>query len=367
MANKQSRQTFITDAGSVELDDSCGMKLWWTQYESGSGIQKKEDILNNLLKAEIHEDLRVVSTLEDLTPAGIQPLLDEILAGLSPEDKQETKKMELLYRRLGWLAAFALFIEPEIRENYETLPIQREIILDRDPLWVVVQPDRVLRSKRTQETVYREYVPMPAGWTKQTWLQGWLYRMRLHIGIAAAESAMKMVLSYGQAMGLSEGFISSLDGRLMHPYVWGYYNKKREEWAHTFRAEAEDWKPAPVWEFPGGVVAWVRMCGKHIADSQFPMSPAVQLNHQMLTTWVSRRLHRERQLQAVKNVAQVNPAMRGIHFERRTEACMPAIGPACPFLKACWSPEIELLPLKSGEYVRSFVDGLGVIEGVVVS
>jgi hypothetical protein len=48
--------------------------------------------------------------------------------------------MELLYRRLGWMNAFALFIEPGIRRLYLTIPMDEEITLDRAPLSVKVRP-----------------------------------------------------------------------------------------------------------------------------------------------------------------------------------------------------------------------------------
>ncbi len=332
---------FLIDFAATELDDRCGMSFWLSTLEGGRGIQHKTSILPALLLAETHADLRAIAALEDIGPVAIQKVIDGLLEPLSEEDREDVTRMELLYRRLGWLAAFALYVEPGIRMDYHSVPLDSEILLDRTPLWVTARPDRLLRSKTDGDISYREYVLMPPG-VNQKWLHTWLFNMRVHLGIAAASEETKQGITYGQIMGLMEGYYSVLDGHLMHPYVWGYHKHQTQEWSNVFKTEKEGWLPTPVWKFPGGVVAWVRHCGQHIADAQFPLSPEITFNKPMLDNWVERQLHRARAIRVVKDASVTNQHLRGIHFEQKTATCRPLIGEPCQFLAKCWGqPKVD--------------------------
>lgn len=331
---------YLTDVTQARTDDTCGMQYWYSTQEKGFGVTKADRLVLDLLDKEIHRDLRALADMKDISPRAIQDVIDSILEPLSGEDRQDTRRMELLYRRLGWFAAFALYVEPKIREDYETLPIDEGLVLDKDPLWVMTAPDRLLKSKRHTDTVYREYVPVPAGVTLQKWMQGWHYDIRLHLGLAAArESVAKQNMpTYGQIMGMSRGFFSVLDGRLVHPYIWGYKLKGKDEWSYTINNLKEGtWEPVPVWTFPGGIVNWVKMCGEGIANNMFQYSPAVYLNKDMLEDWVAQRIHREREINAFKEAARQNQHIRNVHFPRRTGQCRPGMGDECPYLHLCWT------------------------------
>src|SRR5207249_3922221 len=180
------KQSVLVDYQQIETDDTCGMKLWLSRLEGGSGVQAKDSLVSNMLAAEIHADMRCIALMDDLSHPSIQGVIDDVLDCLSLEDKKDQTKMELLYRRLGWLAAYALYIEPSIRMEYFSIPIDSEVVLDREPLWVIVHPDRLLQHKVTKDYVYREYIPMPAGLTNLKWLHGWHFNMRMHAGLAAA-------------------------------------------------------------------------------------------------------------------------------------------------------------------------------------
>lgn len=361
---------FFISYDDIELDNLCGMRYWLARHEAGQGISKVDTIVKDVMTQEVHSDLRTLAQMEDISPATIQAAIDEILEPLSANDRQDQGRMELLYRRLGWLAAFALFIEPAIREQYDTIPMDEEIILARDPLWIVAKPDRILREKKTKEVSYREFLGMPPALSNRAWLQGWHYTMRLHVGMAAANenlTANDGRIAHGKIVGMGEGYFSGVDGRLVHPYVWGYRNRKTNEWAHTFKPlTEEEWKLEPVWTYPRGIVAWAQLCGKQVAEQQFQESPPVYLNPTLLQHWVSNRIHREREIQAYRGNSHLNPNLRVIHFPQRTSQCRPAHGEPCPFLTACWNPGVAAFPLSSPDYVPN-VELAGVNEESVVA
>lgn len=354
VTEESRKPTFIIDLPSAEIDNKCGMAFWNHRIEGGRGLMLKAEVLPHMMIQETHNDLSMLAEMEDISPKAIQDAIDEILSHLSTQDRMDQNKMELLYRRLGWFAAYALFMEQSVRDTYEDIPIEPEIVLDRDPLWVVTYPDRLLRGKLNDKTVlYREFELMPAGLQSKKWLQSWEYKIRLHAGIAAAEQSLNVPISFGQIVGLYEGIRSSADGKLIHPYVWGYYNSQTEEWSYNSHigSDAKDWVHTPVWEYGGGIVAWVRMCGKGIAENQFRPSPYIGLNRNLLEDWMDSRLARERQVSMLRTPSIGNHGMKNLHFEKRTANCMPSGGTECPFIKMCFDKKIGEMPLKSGFYV----------------
>lgn len=333
---------YVTDVQEAEVDDVCPRRTWFSRFEGGNGILSRDTLLSDLMVAETHKDLRFLKGMADISPEAVQMQVDNIRAGLTGEDTLEVKKMELLYRRLGWFAAYALYVEPGMRALYEDIPVEFEVPLDHDPFWVMVKPDRVVRNRVNGEVTYLEYVPMPPGPNHRKWLEQWTFNARLHLGMAAVEDSVKfqgkgIYVTDGQVMGLNEGYFSSFDGKLCHPYVWGYYNRTTTQWSAAFKPEAEGFKMTPVWEFPGGIVGWVQLCGSTTAAHQFPYSPAVELDNRLVDEWVSRRLHRERTIGSMRDVCDKNDHLRKIHFERRTGQCVPIIGPKCPYQAVCWS------------------------------
>lgn len=342
-----NRIIFLTDRSAAELDDKCGMAFYWNRLHGGMGIVPKVDAVALRIGAEIHKDLATIAEMPDISPEAIQAAIDELTSTITLEDHIETKRMEMLYRRLGWLAAFALYIEPGIRRVYENVAIEEEIVLDRDPLWVVTTPDRLLRHRDSGIIEYREYKSTISAGYK--WMESWPYAIQLHIGLAAAEEDRDVPVKFAQVMGLLKGWTSE-DGKLMHPYTWAYQNTKNGAWSCTYERGSE-WIKVPVWDYPGGVVKWVQFCGEDIARAQFPHSRPVFLNKPMLDDWVQRRLRRERQIHGLgKDNIKASHALKVMYFEKRTRNCKPPFGDACPYLGPCWNAAIAEDPLKTGDF-----------------
>jgi hypothetical protein len=358
MTVKLDKAIYLTDRSAAETDDTCGMKFWWNRLEGNRGIVPKEDQLPLLIGRETHSDLEAITRMdsEELSPEGLEAVTGEILDHLTLADRQNQKLMEMVYRRLGWLVGFALYIEPKIRKRYETVGVEKEIILDRSPLWVAVTPDRVLRDKTDGHLEYLEYKTTISA--SQKWLNSWIYQIQLHIGLAALSEELGEKIQFAQIMGLMKGNSGWGDavekqGRLHHPYVWGYYNGDTKAWTWDYnQARASNWSPLPVWEYEGGIVKWVQLAGLEVALQQFPFSPPVFLNSRLLDKWVERRLSREMMIRAVKEPARENPTLKNIHFPMIQSRCKPPFGDQCQYLKACWNAETNLNPLGSGDFIE---------------
>lgn len=347
--NLTNGKVYLVDRSGAELADRCGMAYWWNRKHGGTGVVMPKEAEALMVGRQTHEDLQAVAEAEDISPAGLEGLIEPLLANLQPGDEGHQVVMELLYRRLGWLVAYALYIEPKVREVYETVGLEKELILDRSPLWVPVTPDRVLKHRRSGHVVYREYKSTISSSGK--WLGSWKKMVQLHLGIKAIEEDTGQPVAYGQVMGLMKGMVR--DGRLAHPYVWGYCNQSTGAWTHDYQqARSGAWSPRPVWEYPGGIIGWVTACGPDVALSQFPHTEPVFLNEKLLGEWVARWQAKLAQWGTVEEMCANDPKARAIFFEPRTSQCEPPFGDPCPYRLACWNASVNADPIGSGHYVE---------------
>lgn len=350
------KKIYTLDRTGAEQDDGCGAYYFWNRVYRNpalgikAGIVPRRESIYLQIGRESHEDLAMVAEMDDIRPQTIRDRVAEITSTLTDEDRIDQPMMEVLYRRLGWLSAFALYIEPELRERYETLHIEDEIILDREPLWVPVTPDRVMRDRKDGKLVYWEWKSTKS--TGHAWTHSWQYAIQLHIGMAAIGEELKESVKYAQVVGLYKGYDSQADGGLNHTYVWGWRNTVTQEWTHEYaKSRGGSWERAPVWEFPGGIVTWVQKCGPDVAKAQFPMSPPVTLNSHMLERWVQRKTTRAKEVDIFGDTCQDDEKLRNHIFPAKTRMCRPAFGDACPYIGPCWNAVNGLDPMRTGDFI----------------
>lgn len=343
---------YLENRSAAETDDVCGMKYWWSQEEGGSGIVHKTEAEALTVGREIHEDMEALATMENLSVFHLEELCESLLNMTPVAVKEDIRAKERLYRRLGWIAAWGLYIEPKIRERWETILVEGELILDRDPLWVAVTPDRVLRHKKDGFLKYMEFKSTITA--NQKWISSWKYAIQLHLGMKAIEEEFDrkkqpLKISFAEVVGLMKGDVKN--GHLLHPYVWAYHNTRTGAWSCKYE-RASEWVPLPVWEYPHGIVKWVEFCGEETAIQQFPTTAPVTINERMVEQWCSRRLSRQVEVAEVREECQKNYDARIIYFEPRTRNCRPPFGDLCPYLGLCWNASMQLDPMKTGDYKK---------------
>lgn len=285
-----------------------------------------------------------------LDDGSIQSFIDSVLQPLVTTFELLTRsEKEILYRRLGWLVSWALYMEPKIREKYDTLAVEHDLILDRTPLWIPVKPDRVLRDKTSGDLVYLEYKSCLSA--SQKWLLSWHFAIQLHSSLAALSEEMKETVKFAQIVGMLKGNRSLSDGRLLHPYVWGWYNAASDKWENRYEAaRSADWQPRPVWEYPGGIIEWVRGCGQDQALAQFPFTAPVFYQQRILDNWVARQIYRRKEVLANEEVCRTDLVRRSEIFPMRTKQCRPAYGDPCPYLRLCWNASSHNAPSQDPDF-----------------
>jgi hypothetical protein len=354
---KDSAKILLMDRSGAELDDDCGMAFFWNRVwhpaadDSVAGIVPEKEAIYFKVGRETHEDLHMVSEMEDLSVPVLEERVKELTNDLTAEDRLDLDMMERLYRRIGWFVAQALFIEPKTRDQFETIYCEDEIILDREPLWVPITPDRVLRRKSDGKLIYREY--KSTAFAGQKWTGSWPFAIQLHLGMKALAEELGEPIEYAQIMGLYKGY-PGRDG-LSHPYVWAWRNIKTGAWTHEYARAVprSDWERAPIWEYPDGPVKWILTLGEEVALDQFPQSPPVFLNEDMVTDWITRKTHRAKEVSLVGETCLFDHKLRSLMFEKRTKKCRPAFGDQCPYLPLCWNKSMAETPLAKGFVPRT--------------
>jgi hypothetical protein len=335
------QQILLTDRTTSETDWKCGMKRWWYKEEAGTGIVPVAEAPWFEVGRQIHDDFARLRT-------GVEYnlLVSEILTGLG--DTHDQLVLEPAYRRMGWIIAYALYRLDREAEEGEDIAIESEIVLDRDPLWVVCTPDRLYRRYLDNRIIYREL--KSCKYANYGWVNYWPRAVQLHVGLAAAREEYDVEIAHGEVMGLVKG--EERDGRLMHPYVWSWWHDK-EGWVPLGQgAGKRDLTPRPVWEYDGGIVEWVKKLGPDVANAQFPFSAPIFLDDRLLKDYIQARTFREKEVRFFKDRAQVDRELRARHFEPRFSECSPMIGAPCPYLAACHNAEVNRDPLGSGLYTR---------------
>lgn len=341
----------LDDRSGAELDDKCGQAYFWNRKFGGIGIVPKEESKHLTVGALTHEDMHMAATMEDISETKIKAIVDGILDGLTAGEQELQQRMEMLYRRLGWFIAWLLFMEPAVRETYETITTEAEMVLDRDPLWVSVTPDRIVRHRSSGHLEYWEYKTTISASTK--WMMSWVYKIQLHLGIAVVQEELEKPVKHAHVIGLMKG-TEDYNGNLRHPYVYAYHNTETQEWTHDYqKARSAAWTKRGVWFYPDGLVAWVKKLGSEVALAQFPMSPPVALNADMLNEWTFRRKMRLMRInRAPEHGGNLQEKMHWVTFEKKQNQCRPPFGDQCPYLQACWNAEIGKDPIGSGIYVK---------------
>lgn len=347
---QKKKEGFIVDLEDIAYDEACPMSYWFHNKECNGGVVNRTRIVPEALMAETAKDIRLISSMEDISIDAIHDMINPVIHSMDTVDRNNTKYMELLVRRLGVAAAYALFMEPGIRNEFHLIDTDDTVVLDRDPLFLITHPTIFLKSKVTGLSYLRKVMFKPSNSMGLTWLTNQKYRMHRHLEGMAVEESMEEHVSFSQIVGIDEGYKSVIDRSNVHPYIYGYYNDRHGNWSCRQKPQSDGWEKVPVWEYPHGIVKWVKdVCGETTAKEVIKISTPFILNRELCEGWLSARTRREREIHEHQNKAEYNLFVRQSVFERNTNHC--AVGTTdnneviCPYISGCWNPTVVNRPL----------------------
>jgi hypothetical protein len=334
VATSSKGPIYLTNRTAMETDWHCGMAYFWSQLYNNKGIVPANQAAFYKVGGDLHEDTELFAKGWGL---------DEVLATLpNPEEYEgDVMLIEPCLRRWGWLIAFWTFIWPQLMEKYEIVAIEKELVLERGPLWMGVKPDLILRNRKTGRLVYLEYKTFGGQATR--FAAHWPFAIQIHLGIKAIEEELGEKVEFGQVLGFYKGY--EREGKLRHPYTWAYTDYIGS-WGTEWRS---GWGLELIHNKPGGIRDWVPELGEEFMRTQFVWSAPVFLNERLVTNVMSQRLRREEEIAEIKSRMASDPTfVPEAFFEQRTKHCKPAFGPACPYILPCHNGEANRNPYGAG-------------------
>lgn len=332
---------FVTDRTTIEIDDECGMRRWWFRHAEGNGI----------VPAATPAALAEGSMIHELLAAS---LLGSVSLPAPPDPDAEQEKWEQWAWLVGMTVAFRDVIIPEwITPHYTVEAVEQEMVLDRGDLWLAFTADAVLRQiADPKKLVILDYKSVSRV-TKQ-WAESWPFSIQMHLNQLGVEEEFQEPVSHALVIGLDKGYTA--EGKRRHPYIWAW-SDGASGWSKDYK---KGWNLRPVWEFDSdpteAVTRWVALLDRDVALNQFPVSLPIVLDRQVAEDVLADRTAREAAVQGYFEVLDRDPdAAPALHrqlFPQLRTKCRKAFGYPCPYVEACWNPEIGSDPLASGIYVR---------------
>jgi hypothetical protein len=330
-------ETLVTDRSAITTDWDCRMKYYWYRHAEGQGIVPVNEPHYFVDGRNFADSLELARTPD----FEIMPWAEEQVARLST--LTDIKAQESLIRLVGMMIAYKMYIEPKILQQFEIVDMEKELILDRSPLWIATTPDLIKRDRKTGKLVYQDDKSVTNA--SNQWTAHWNYAIQLHIGLAAMEEEYKEEVAYAHIMGMRKGQVSY--GALSHPYVY-VSRSPQGKWQ---RRGYKGWEKLFATEFPGGLRAWVVELGEETAQELFPWSVPVFLNKRMLEGIVRERLSRMQEIEkGMGNNPDPSPQVFPQLFPKSLNQCYPSMGSMCPYIQACHNHTVGADPLASGLY-----------------
>lgn len=333
------------DRSRIVTDWTCPRKRFWNYEFDGKGIVK--DGINQALHTGsiIHDSLAAIATYYEqkvgvdidliaLTAAGQMRL--SLMEAMEGEPNAEAYSNEQACLVEGLLRGYHKHVWPRLIQMYpEVIAIEKEcsLVLD-DTLTFMAKPDLILASE-DGEWHYIEYKSTSN--KKNEWIQSWNTAVQLHSSVKAVEETLGKAPVDVTVLGLYKGYFSY--GRQNSPIVYAYI--KRGNPPFTEDVIAYEYKSGlrkyPVWELEGGVKKWIDEMPETVLAEQFPMTPPIYVNDDLVGAFLIQLVLREREIACAEGTSPTQLTVLDEVFPQRFDQCMSAWGSPCEFTKLCHS------------------------------
>jgi hypothetical protein len=342
----------LYDRSRVVSDWSCPRKRYWNYEYEGKGIVKGNSSLELFTGTTIHDALAYIAKsaklgeeldLDKLCEAAFHQMHAALISAGAGEVGAETFALEQATLVEGLIRGFYKHVWPRLMEQYpEILYVEQEMEFAHDGLLFMSKPDLVVGNK--DQVVYVEYKSTSS--KKDNWINSWDTAVQLHSTCKAVEATTGTRVDAVVVQGLYKGYESY--GKQSSPFCYAYRRAgnppfTHEEISYEYRA---GFKRFPVWGLPGGIGAWVdKMPTATLAD-QFPQTPPIFINEELVEAFFRQRATREhniaffhrqdKRLDDPELVTDMtHESLLDMSFPQRFDQCSPGWGRGCEYKKLC--------------------------------
>lgn len=344
---------------SVQTDWKCERSYYHNYCNEGTGLQSPNTSLELYLGTTLHDSLAAIALQHlasaddiDLVADTAKSQMKEALAPLFPDREDFVAEQTALVE--GLVRGYRRHVWPRLLADYPTIKmVEQPLIYKHDDIGFMAKPDLVLADKEGNNW-YIEYKSTSS--KKDTWVNQWDTAIQVHSTIKAIEGVLNEPVLGVIVVGLYKGYEAY--GKLSSPFCYAY--KKSGNPPFFFDQIEYEYKPGfrkfPTWETEGGVKAWVDKMPEHILGDQFPMTPPILVNDDLIQAFFRQRAIRENEIQMAVDLLEVSKdedhkkMILDTTFPQRFDQCFPGYGRPCSYVALCHGGVED--PIGSGLFIK---------------
>ncbi len=353
-----NKNLILVDRSRSTTDWECERRRYLNYELDGKGIVSEYEPIELFIGIVLHDSLADIARSHpdvdiDLIARDAAQKMADFLMKLDSSEKGAYLALEQASLVEGIIRGFHRYQWPLLTKQYpKILAIEQEMSYEYGRLLWMAKPDLVAVDVNG-EVVYLEY--KSTGTKKEEWIASWDTAIQLHSTTRAIEAALHEKISHIVVIGLFKGYHSY--GKQNSPFCYAYKRSAnppftKEEIAYEYKAGL---KRFPSWETAGGVKAWVDSMPESILANQFPQTPPIFVNDDMVEAFFAQRNIREQEIQMATSMlehadAETKKDILNVAFPQKFSECTPAWGHECAYRRICHGSVPD--PLKSGFKIR---------------
>lgn len=354
----------VYDRSRVVQDWKCPRSRYWGYEYEGRGLVSSTTSLELFMGTTIHDTLAALAQLtlagkeidiDTLARGAYQQMFDHLSSGVENDFEAVEFALEQASLVEGLMRGFYKHTWPRLMAAYPTILFtEEEMEHEHDGLVFMSKPDLILANS-SGEAVYIEYKSTSS--KREEWVNSWNTAVQLHSTIKAVESTKGLKLQSVIVQGLYKGYESY--GKQSSPFCYAYKKAgnppfTKDQIEYEFKA---GFRRSPTWELPGGVKGWVESMPESVLAGQFPQTPPITINEELVDAFFRQRKAREWEIQVAKDILAEGErpevdlqSVMDKYFPQRFDQCVPSFGRGCQFRLLCHGNVDD--PLTAGYFWR---------------
>ena len=341
------------DRSRSTTDWDCPRKRYWQYEADGTGYVPEDEAVELFTGTTVHTALSRIALVELgkwHTSKSISPMFhpintiaaeaaDSMYAFHLPENALESQivyakeQAALIY---GMIKGFYQHTWPQLMAKYEIVSVEEEMFFIHDQhgkgdlkafFVMMVKPDLVLRDKETKELVYLEYKTTSS--KDENWIAQWNDAVQVHSTINAIEQSLGERPTCCIVQGLFKGYVSY--GKQSSPFCYAYSMSGAPPFykpvlSYEYR---NGLRRVPTWELEGGTKQWVENMPANVLADQYPQTPPIFPNDELITDFFMQRAMRELEIKMAGEMIEMGVDLKVTlngAFPQRFDKCKPAFG-----------------------------------------
>lgn len=341
---------WLTDRSRILQDWKCPRARYHGYHFAGRGVQPPSLQIELFLGIVIHDGLAAIATQwQHSTSADIDDIASKAAAAVKTtlgkvSDPDSLYPMEQATLVEGLLRGFYQYAWPSLIAQYpKVVAVEQEMTypLNDEGFVFMSRPDLVL-GDTDGNLFYIEYKSTSS--KSEEWVNQWNTAVQVHSTVKAIGHTLGTQPAAVIVQGLFKG--GHYYGKQNSPFCYAYHRQgtppfSYPEYSYAYKG---GFKKTPVWEKEGGLKQWLADMPENLLAEQFPQTPPIYVNNEIVERFFQQRLLREFEIHEALKVIEddnMDPELRQQFldgfFPQIFSACNPGWGKPCGFRQLCFA------------------------------